>query len=173
MPPWKVNRFQLGTSLVEVLLYMAIFSVVLGSIATIWSALGQTRNKVTVIGEVEAQGSFLVKYIAQTIRNSISVNSPGAASSAASLSLVMPSAPVSPTVFQLNSGVVTVTEGVNSPVNLSNNKVSVSNLTFENRAVSGAPGSIRFSFTVSAVGSTTRGQDKYSVVFYGSSSERY
>ncbi len=161
-------NLQKAISLVETIVYVAIFSIIIIGLAQFSTTLSSTRLNMQGVLEVNDQGSQAIKLITQTLRNGSSINSPTIGNSGSSLSLVTNVPATSPTVFSLSSGVLYMAEGVGSPVALTNNKVIVSNLIFSNFSRASTPNIIRVSFTISSV--STR--DPYSVNFDGSGALR-
>ncbi len=139
-----------GFSLVEVLLYVAIFSVVIGAYGALLSAISVTKNKTRVVLEVEQQGELVSGFFAQTLRGAQSVNVPSQGNSSTQLSLAMPSPAPSPAVFSLSSGRVAFTEGGGGAEYLTSTKLTVSDLSFSNIAKSGELGLIKFQFTITS-----------------------
>lgn len=143
---------QTGFTLIELLLYVTLLGITVVAASVLWVVLNQQRVKAQVVREVEDQGVMAMQIISQTVRNSSAINTPSVGNSGASLSVTVPTASLSPTVFSLSSGVLSITEGANPSVNLTSSKVSVSSLTFSNLSRPSTPGVVRIQFTVSYVG---------------------
>lgn len=156
-----------GFTLVETIIYVAIFSMLIGAIFSFVGTLQISRTHNQLILEVNDQGSRISRIISSTIHSASSINSPTASSTATILSLVMASSTINPTVFSVGGdGVLYITEGAENAVALTNNKVSIDNLLFENYSKPVTPGVIRFSFIIKNTASSTK--DFYSNNFYGS-----
>lgn len=155
-----------GFSLIELLLYVSIAAIVVLVVSGLLYTILQARVKNQTIAEVDQQGAQLVQIINQIVRNSQSVNSPTSGSSN-SLSLGQTNASVNPTVFDLSSGVLRITEGSGSAVPLTNSRVSISGLTFQNLS-----DSIKFQFTISHINSGSRSEYDYTKNFYGTANVR-
>ena len=164
----KKTNLQKGISLVETIIYVAIFSIFVIGLAQFSSTLSSTRLHTQGVLEVNDQGSQAIKLITQTLRNGSSVNNPTIGSSASSLSVVTNSPSTSPTIFSLSGGVLYITEGAGSPVAVTNNKVVVSNLTFSNFSRTSTSNIIKVNFTITSVDA----RDPYSVTFDGSGALR-
>ena len=165
----KDNR---GFTLVELLLYVGLLSMVMFSAALFLSMLLQSRTKNQVVAEVEQQGVLAGQRIMQVVRNSTLINTPAVGASGSSLSVNMPQAALSPTVFALSSGVITMTEGAGTAVSLTNNLVSVTGLTFTNQSRASTPGTVRIQFTVSYINNSGRNEFDYSKTFDSDASLR-
>ncbi|HSD55622.1 MAG TPA: hypothetical protein VLA92_00555, partial [Candidatus Saccharimonadales bacterium] len=117
------------------------------------------------ITEVEQQGSFVADHITQIIRNADSITTPAAGASTASLTLAVPTTSLSPTIFDLSSGVVRVKEGTAAVVPLTSDKVEVSNVTFTNLTRASTPGIVQVKFTVSRVNPNSKNEYDYQKTF--------
>lgn len=164
----KKITMQRGMSLVETLIYVAIFSIFVVGLAGFSNSLGSARLHSQVVFEVNDQGSHAIKTITQTLRNAIQVNSPTIGTGGTSLSVVTHSPASSPTVFSESGGVLYVTEGSGSPVALTNNKVVVSNIAFSNLSRPNTPPIIKIHFMLTGISA----KDPYSVTFDGSGALR-
>ena len=164
----KKNNSQRGISLVETIVYVAIFSIFVTGLAQFATTLSSTRLHMQGVLEVNDQGSQAIKLITQTLRNGSSVTSPSIGDSTNSLNLVTDTTMTSPTTFSLNSGVLYITEGTGSPVAMTNNKVVVSDLVFLNLSRPDTPDIVKISFTIPSI--STR--DPYSVTFDASGALR-
>jgi len=162
---------QKGFTLVELLLYVSLIGVVVMAAMALLSVLQGQRVRSQVILEVESQGEAAMRTITQTVRNATGINSPGEGVSASSLSVSVPSGALSPTVFDLSSGVLRITEGAGSAVSLTNSRVTVSSLTFDNLSRSGTPGTVRISFVLS-YNATVGNEYSYSKTFISSATIR-
>lgn len=172
----KVNgqrsNIQGGFTLVELLLYVSIASVMLLVISVFLSTLLESRIKNQTIAEVEGQGIQVMQMITQTARNAEAITSPALGASASSLTLDVITAGSDPTIFDLASGVIRIKEGAGSAVALTNSRVTASALTFQNFSRTSTPGTIRIMFTLTYVNSSGRNEYTYSKTFYGSASLR-
>lgn len=143
---------QHGYTLIELLLYVVIVGMLLTSVVGFMGTVTDARVKNQTIAEVDDQGAAVMAYITQTIRNATSISAPAAGGVAASsLTLVVPTASLSPTVFSLNGTTFQVKEGAAAAVAFTNTNVQVSNLSFKNLTRSGTSGIVQVSFTLSRV----------------------
>lgn len=94
--------------------------------------LVRREAKVATVLEVNQNARFAVEKMVSTIRNSKDATSPSDGTSGSSLTLTMPSAAVSPTVFQVTNGVLTMKQGAGAAVPLTSAGVKVASLTFTN-----------------------------------------
>lgn len=168
----KNNTKNRGFTLIELLLYFAIIPLVLLPISSFLSSFFEARVKNQTVMEVEEQGVSAMNIITQTIRNAEAINTPLLGSSASSLSLNVVDAGLDPTLFDLSGSTLRVTEGIGSPVALTNTRVTASGLTFQNLSRPGTPGVIRIQFTLSRVNPEARHEYNFTKTFYGSATIR-
>lgn len=161
----RTNLKQGGFTLIELLLYVAIVGSLLTSITFFFGMVVESRVKNQTIAEVNDQGVAAIDYISQTIRNATSITAPAAAGSGSSLTLVVPTGSLSPTVFNLNGTTLQVTEGTGSAVALTGANVQVTGLTFKNLTRSGTGGQVQVSFTLSRVNPSNRNEYDYQKTF--------
>lgn len=154
-----------GYTLVELLVYIAIISTLLFAATAFFGVVVDARVKNQSITEVNQQGAQAMELIGQTIRNATSITTPAAGASGASLTLVVPTGSLSPTVFDSSSNVLRITEGAGAATSLTNSKVQVSSLTFRNLTRSGTPGIVQVSFTLARVNANNRNEYSYSKSF--------
>lgn len=160
---------QKGFTLVEMVLYVALCSLLLLSLSGLTSFLLETRTRSQAINEVNQQGSQVMSLITQTIRNAKSVESPSIGSNSPSLSITTVNPLLNPTVFSLSSTTVVISEGGKPAIALTNSRVSVSSLLFQNVSSTSSPEkNIRISFTVDSVNKSGRGEYSYTKTFNGS-----
>jgi len=172
----KANNYRLSTkrgfTLIELLLYISISGVIFLTGSILLFLILQSRVKNQTVAEVEQQGIQVLQLISQAIRNAENINSPLAGSSSSSISIDVISAPNDPTIFDLSTGVVRITEGAGSPISITSTSVVASDLTFENLSRTDTPGVIRIQFTLARTVLTGRNEYDYSKTFYGSASLR-
>ncbi|MEI6228437.1 MAG: prepilin-type N-terminal cleavage/methylation domain-containing protein [Candidatus Saccharibacteria bacterium] len=162
-----------GFTLIETLLYMAILSVVIVALSSFLFLSYTSRVKASVIAEVEQQGSQTLNLITQNIRNSASITAPALGNSGASLTLTEYAGANSPTVFDQSGNTMRITEGASAAVNITSNRVVVSNLSFQNLTRFGTPGNVKVSFTLTHINPDNRGEYIYSKNFTATASLRY
>ncbi len=161
-----------GFTLVELLLYVSITAIILLATSGFLFMLLEARIKNQTIAEVEQQGLQVMQLITQTARNAEAVTSPAVGTSASSLTLDVVTVVSDPTVFDLASGVIRITEGAGSAVALTNSRVTASALTFQNLSRPSTPGTVRISFTLTHVNPTGRNEYNFSKTFYASATLR-
>jgi Tfp pilus assembly protein PilW len=168
-----LRRTATGYTLIELLLYIALTSGLLIVTVTFYAVVSDARVKTQAATEVDQQGSFLMSYLTQTIRNATSISTPSSATSGSSLTLVVPTGSLSPTTFALNGTTLQVTEGTGAAVALSNSNVQVSGLTFTNLTRTGTNGMVRVSFTLARTNTAGRSEYSYQQTFTDSAEVRW
>lgn len=159
-----------GFTLVEVMLYVVISTTILGVTIMFLQIILQSRIKNMVIQEVEGTGLMISEQINREILAASGVNSPAFASNASNLNLAYDEAVDDPTLFDLSSGKIRITEGVASPIDLNSDRINVSNLNFYNLSNTDTGGIIRYEFTLEYNGIIDRNEYKYVKDFFGSQS---
>lgn len=168
----KKNSSRSGFTLIELLLYVGIASSILLISTLFLQTLLESRVKNQTIAEVEQQGLQVMQIITQTIRNAENITSPAIGASAASLVLDVAPAGDDPTVFDVSAGTIRITEGVGLPISLTNSRVMVSSLVFQNLSRANTPGVLRVSFTLNHVNLGGRREYEFSKTFYAGGSLR-
>jgi len=168
----RSNKTQRGFTLLELLLYLAIVSLIVGSLSAFLIFSFQMRIKNQTIAEVEQQGKQVMQLIMQTARNAEAINSPAISATSTSVSFDVVTASKDPTVFSLSGNALRIQEGTSSAVVLTNSRVSASGLQIYNVSRTGTPGIIRIQFILSSVNPTGRDEYTYSKTFYASAALR-
>jgi len=169
----KMNNKQKGFSLIEAIIYTAIFSTFIMGFSAFINNLRSERLHTQSMIEIHDQGTRLIHIITGTVRNARTINAPGTGQNGTILSVTTVDPATDPTIFSVTSGgVLTMKEGTGATIPLTNNKVSVSNLSFENFSQAATPGVIKIRFTLGNGAESQRSQEKYSLDFYGSAAIR-
>ena len=113
-----------------------------------------------------------LQQITQALRNSDAINSPTLGTSARALSLNSIVAGNNPTMFDIASGVIRITEGAGAAVPLTNSRITISALQFTNLSRANTPDTIQITFTMSAVNTSGRSEYAYQKTFTGSATLR-
>jgi type II secretory pathway pseudopilin PulG len=157
----KIKKHQKGFTLVEMILYVSVCSILLLTISTFLSFLLGARIRSQAMTEVNQQGFRAMNLLALTIRNARSIEIPVISATSSTLSLTTKDPNLNPTIFDIASGTLRIKEGGKQPVVLTNSRVIVSGLTFQNlSATSSLERIIRISFVVDY--GNISGKDEYS-----------
>jgi type II secretory pathway pseudopilin PulG len=161
-----------GFTLIETLVYTAIFVMIVGSIASFASFLQTSRIRTQMFLEVNDQGTSLMRTITQSVRNGTSINAPTIGTSGGVLSISTAAPATNPTTFSATGEALYVVESTTPAVALTNNKVRVTNLLFSNVSRPATPGIVEIRFTLSNTASSTRPEEQYTQDFYGTAAIR-
>lgn len=168
----KFLKTQSGFTIIELLLYVAISSVILLVVSFFLQMLLESRIKNQTIAEVEQQGLQAMQLIAQIARNADIINSPSQGASAATLSFNTHTAGNNPTIFSIVNDAVSIQEGAGAVIPLTNSRVTASATAFHNLSRASTQGVIRIKFTLTHINPNGRNEYNFSKTFYGSASLR-
>lgn len=159
-----------GYTLLELVLYFGISSVVLLATSITITIFFQARLKNQAISEVEQQGNQVLSRVTQMVRNAQTLIGPGIGTNGSSLSLDAYTMTNNPTTFDLANGALRLTEGANPTILLTNTRVVASELTIQNISRAGTPGIVRIQFTLRSVYPNEPATQQYAKIFTGSAS---
>ncbi len=152
----KKYQLQNSFTLLEIILYIFIFSV-LGIALYQFSNISMRTNAYSQsVAEVELQGSALMLKIVSAINNapaSGGINYPTQGLSSSSLSVGSIESLIDPVIFFLDGTSLSTKEGKNPSEILSSNRIKVSNLKFTNLGKNMTDGVIQIKFTLGINGS--------------------
>jgi type II secretory pathway pseudopilin PulG len=169
----KLTSSQKGFTLVELILYVSICSILLLTISSFLTFLLGARVRSQSITEVNQQGFQVLSLITQTIRNGRSIQVPSMGMASSTLSVTTGDALLNPTIFNISSTTLQIKEGSKNAIALTNSRVRVSGLTFENiSSGSSTEKIIRISFTVDSVNQSGRSEYSFTKSFTGSATLR-
>lgn len=168
----NLTKNHAGITLVEMLLYIAIFSILITAVVTVAISATTQRVRNNAVAEVDYQGEAVMSYITQTIRNASSVNIPTPNNVSSSISVNTSLSANNPTVFDSFSDGsrqrLRVLEGSPAIQNyLTNNRITVNDISFANSAINGGRDSIRIQFTLQYFNPSGRPELDYQKTFYG------
>jgi len=117
----KIKKTNHGFSLLELLIYVAILSVLVVVVSNAFISLSKARLQSQVRGEVHDSLRFAMDKIKLDIKNASSVTNP---SSGTDSTLVVVVSGVDIT-YDVTGGVLRRTEGVNTPIDVTGNNIFV------------------------------------------------
>lgn len=146
-------KLQSGFTLVEAIIFIAIFSILLVAMVNISISSFQARNKNYSASEVHQNARVILDILSQRIRAANGVNNGSSTfdSNPGVLSLSMATGGVNPTVFDrdpITQG-LRMTEGVATPVIITSNTVKLTKLIFQNVTGTSSRRNIRIKITLS------------------------
>ncbi|MFA9288628.1 MAG: type II secretion system protein J [Weeksellaceae bacterium] len=166
------NSHKSGFTLVEILLYLGISTVIISTASFFIISMLQTQARNRVASQVETQGVQVLQQITQAVRNARQINTPAAGVTATSLSVQTVTPATNPTVFNLNNGILQLTAGAGAATALHSNTVTASNVQFINLSRASTPGSVKMQFTLTYNNPSGRQEYNYSKTFYATASIR-
>jgi len=157
--------------MIEMLLYIAIFSLIIGSILSVASSISTQRIQNQITQEVDYQGQKVLTDITQNLRNASSINLPSVGNTSSSLSYNTLTAASNPSVYDTvvdqSVNKMRFKAGNNASEYMTSSRVSISNLSFVNRSINGGRDSIEISFTLIYYNPSGKTQLQYQKNFYG------
>ncbi|MEK7576345.1 MAG: prepilin-type N-terminal cleavage/methylation domain-containing protein [Patescibacteria group bacterium] len=141
------KKFNLGFTLIEVLVYIALLSILLsGALAVTYQVL-QSSESVQAKTTIDEESDFIFHKFDWALNNS-TINSPVAGTADPILSLNKAGFAQNPIVFDLNSGNIRIKRGTQTANELNSVNIKITNLLFTHIAPStGKPAAIHLSFT--------------------------
>lgn len=167
-----IRRRQSGFTLIELLLYVALSGVILLAVSLFFSLSLSVRAKAQSVAEVEQQGSIVLTELTQIIRNASTITSPAPGATSSSLTITVPTGLKSPTIVDVSGGVLRIKEGAGSPINLTDGRVSTTNMVFSNLSGGSPHGSVRIQFTLSRINASSTNEYNYTQNYIGSATLR-
>lgn len=126
------NQNCCGFTLVEFLIYSAILAFVVGGLVLTGINVLQGRARVKTVEEVNHNGKMAMEKIASHVRKAEDINHPEAGNEADYLSLAMFEEEDSPTVFNVEEGVLMIKRGVKDAKPITAEAVKIESLKFTN-----------------------------------------
>lgn len=156
---------QNGFTLIETLVYLALFTIIIGGalvgVYQIIQGTNATQKKIVI----EEEGNFLVRKLNWALTNATAINSPGSpgvAGTGDTLSLTKSDLTPSenPLVFSVSSGNLQLKRGDASMIALNGNNVTITNFNVVHSVPPGKTESVAISFTVvSSINGVTNTQN--------------
>lgn len=148
----KRHQHTRGFTLIEALMYMALFGIIIGGAVTAAYSIAEASTRSVTRSLVQEEGNFLVAKIGWVLSGARAVDDPAVGNTGPSLSVTKwDTAIAHPIVVQLVGTDMTISRGTNPASILNNDNVQVSALSFSHAFGGGTdPESVEASFTVSA-----------------------
>lgn len=122
-----------SSSVIEIIIYVGLLVIVMGVLLSFTINILGRASKVGSMVEVNQNIRFALDKISTTIRNSKDAEEPlDGGGTGSSLTLIMPDEDLSPTIFEVTNGVLTMKQGDNPAVALTSAGVEVTGLSFQN-----------------------------------------
>jgi type II secretory pathway component PulJ len=143
-----MNRKNQGFTILELLIFIAIFALVMVGFVTILIAVTRVQTQQLSTNEVTEQSQYLLQQLQYYIERSSLVQE-NANSQTSTLELRMANSSTDPTYITLSGGIVYLQEGTGAQQPLTSSKVTVSGLTFTKRSNAPSHDSVDIAFTMS------------------------
>jgi type II secretory pathway pseudopilin PulG len=164
-----------GFTLVELLLYLGITSIMILVISAFVQVMFESRAKHQTVTEVEQQGQIIMNMITQSVRKGRAICTPtinATSNTTLSVDTGTGCGANAPTIYDINAGVLRLKEASATQVALTNSRVAASGFSARDLTVAGGKRSVRITFTLSYAGGSTKNEYTYSKVFQASGSLR-
>lgn len=168
----KENKKQSAFTLIEVILFTALFSIFIISMSAFINTVISVKAKNIIILDIERQGEYISSLIYESIVNSQSLNSPSSGVST-SLSLNTNYSNLNPTIYRITNDRITIKEGTASEIYLNSENINAEDLIFSENSALNTPNNITATFTLSTNSDRSGSEFNYSQDFYVSASRRY
>ena len=140
-----------GFTLMELLLYIGLIGMLGTALLRFTVSVSNTRNKNFATQEAQAHGRTAVQLISQRIRAATGINTASSTFGVdpGILSLEMADSSKNPTIIDLtaDNGRLRFTEGTSTPLVVSDDTVSISDLTFTNLTSTSVRENVRIQLT--------------------------
>jgi len=164
----KKHNNNRGFTLVELIIYILVVSVILISATYYAIDVIGAQTKARSYQEVQQNARLALRRMVQEIRAAENLNEGSSVfdSNPGTLSLDHTDPAKDPTIFDVSSGRLRITQGGNGPYYLTTDQAIVSDLTFENLSVSGRNKVIKITLTLDHVNPENRSDFEASLSVY-------
>ena len=155
-----MTKISKGFTLVELIIYLAIFALIVTGFVSFAVSVSNARNKAFAAQEVQANGRDALNLITQKIMSANGINfgtssfgvDPGI------LSLSMASGALNPTIIDLDApdGRIRIQEGASAPVYIIGANVRAANFVFTDLSLGSDRENVKISFTLEYANSDDR-----------------
>lgn len=156
-----------GYTLVELLIYISLVGSSLLIFVNFISVITSSGNKSSAISEVQQSAIQLNQEIHNIISNADSITSPVPGASSGTIEVIYSDPAQNPSIISLSTGIVEVSENGNV-IQISSDKVIISNLQFQNNSGAAGVNLINYSYTSNFNNPDGRQDFFYEQNFYGS-----
>jgi len=139
-----------GTSLIELLMFLAFFALCSGVLIGVLVSSSEQRTRQQTIAAVEQEGMQLLQMLTRRMRRAERIAYPAMGESSSALALQLADEAQDPTIIALETGAIKVAEG-SSIRTLSSDELTISGLLFQNTSASADAQSATISFTITKI----------------------
>ena len=135
----EFSNFKKGFLLIEVLLYLALFGIIVGGSVSVFYSLLEGSEKVSGDGLISSEAEFILGKINWMLSGDITIEEPSPGESGNKLEISKNNFPDNPLVLEKVDDDILLQRGGNSANILNNDLVKIEDLSFENIIVSTVP----------------------------------
>lgn len=168
----QIKKNKKGFTLVDMVFYLIVVVTLILTITQMVGTLTSARLRGEAITEVDNNGIFVARTISSEIINATVITAPTKGLTDSSLVLETDDLGTDPIEFTLNSGVLTMSEAGGTPIQLTSNRVVVSDINFYNFSVGTTDNSVSFDITIRHSNPDNISELNYERTFYGSGTVR-
>lgn len=122
-----------GFSIIELIIYLAIFSLLVLALSSVFWQVLQNNNRQLAITELMANANLISHQIGLAVKNAQGINQPATPGQTTNqLSLATTSSSTNPTIFSLQDQKINLGEGANPSQPLTTDRIRVNNFTITN-----------------------------------------
>lgn len=145
---YKIVNARDGFTLIEVIIYLVLFSIIIGGTFTIGYRLLSGSGITSSNLRVQEEAHFILRKIDWVLSGLANVTLP-ASGTTGSILIVTRSGVTGPIKLDLNSGVLQITRGISASNALNSQSIPVTSVTFEHIPESGLrPKAVKVNFTI-------------------------
>lgn len=145
-----------GFTLIELIIYIAILATILVVITGFLWLIVLDNIKGISYQEVQQNGRFALDKINREIKKATGINNPPSGNSDVSLDLAMADPDLDPTIFEVESGKLKITQGNNQSYYLTTDQTTITNLQFTNLSYNNTPGIVKVEMEINHVNPGSR-----------------
>lgn len=166
---YSTKQTEQGFSLIELVIYIGLVSIMLLALTSFITLLLNSRGRNQAIAEVEQQGVAVLQLLTQTTRNASAIITPAAGSIDTALEIDTGSGQ---TVFSVIDDQLQLTEAGGDSIAITNDRILVSDFSVRNATRGTSPGIVTWQVTFEYAERSGKPGYSYSRTFYGSASLR-
>ena len=147
----EFSNFKKGFLLIEVLLYLALFGIIVGGSASVFYSILEGSEKVNQDALISSEAEFILGKINWMLSGDVTIEEPLSGESGDKLRVSKNNFPDNPLVLEKVDDDIVLQRGGNEASILNNSLVEIEDLNFENIIVPGVPvqNILRASFVIS------------------------
>lgn len=145
-----------GFTLIEFIIYLALVAAIVGVAAAFSWQVIEVNAKAQAQREVQQNGRFVMEKVSRIIESASGINSPVAGSGSSSFSLKMSDSTLDPTLVRLNSETIQLKRGNNDWIDLTNQRIRVTDFQVRNLSYENTPGILEIKLSLANMNSSNK-----------------